>query len=406
MKILCVTPVPPSPRLSGIGIRGFNSVRALASCGKVTLVTLAYKRHETFLEDCKPWCQDIIVVDAETELGRLYNYRRTSVWEDCWKAVSTFDPPRIRNRGASELARLVKMIGVNGFDLIWITKGWLAGRLPFLDRGKVVIDLDALDHRVQWRIRKLGPFYPSMIFEYADIWKQKAFEKRLCQRARCVLVCSEGDRGILRYGNVRVLPNCVDFSEGIPDEDAENPYRLLFVGNLRYAPNVDAALFFCNSILPEIRKAEPEAHVYIVGREPLERVLALHTGRDVIVTGTVPDVTPYFKECGVIVVPLRAGGGTRVKILEAFAHEKAVVSTRIGAEGLQVEHGVHLCLADDPLDFASHCVTLMRDSSVRRTLGVAARQLVENKYSLSIFQRTVRELVAEVSRSQRVRSAP
>jgi len=406
MKILCITPAPPSPRLSGTGIRVFNSVRALASCGEVTVFTLVDNRHETLLEDCRPWCEDIITLDAERELQRLSGpARRTGVWETCWRTMSGFDPVPIRNREASELARLVRLVGLNVFDLIWITKGWVAGLLPFLDWRKVVVDLDDLEHRVQWRMRRLGPFYPSRVFEYAEIWKQRRFERKLCRRAAYVLVCSEADREILGYENVRVLPNCVDLSEAIGQEDGENPYRLLFVGNFRYAPNVDAALFFCNSILPEIRKLEPEAHLYIVGREPLEPVVALHTGRDVIVTGTVLDVTPYFKECGVIIVPLRAGGGTRVKILEAFAHRKAVVSTTIGAEGLQVEHGIHLCLADDPLEFASHCVTLMRDSSTRRALGTAGRRLVETQYNLSVFQRTIRELVAEVTQSpQLVRS--
>ena len=339
-------------------------------------------------------------MDAESELERLYGpVRQTSLWEDCWNAVSAFEPLPIRKRKASELARLVERVGSDAFDLIWISKGWVAGLLPFLDWRKVVVDLDDLEHRIQWRMRKLGPWYPTMIFEYAEIWKQRLAEKRLCQRAARVLVCSEGDRQILEYNNVRVLPNCVDLPEGTSNGDTENPYRLLFVGNFKYLPNVDAASFFCKSILPQIRNVEPRAHVYIVGREPLEPVLALHTGRDVIVTGTVPDITPYFKECGVIIVPLRAGGGTRVKILEAFAHRKAVVSTTIGAEGLRVEHGIHLCLADDPLDFASDCVTLMRDSSARRTLGTAGRQLVETQYSLSVFQRTIRELVVEITQS-------
>ena len=122
MKILCITPVPPSPRLSGTGIRLFNCVRALASCGEVTLVTLVEKRHEALLEDCRPWCEDIVTLDAERELQRLYGpVRRTGVWDDCWKAVSAFEPVPIRNRAASELARLVKMVEVKGFDLIWIT---------------------------------------------------------------------------------------------------------------------------------------------------------------------------------------------------------------------------------------------------------------------------------------------
>ena len=147
---------------------------------------------------------------------------------------------------------------------------------------------------------------------------------------------------------------------------------------------------------------EPRAHLYIVGREPPKEITELHTGTDVIVTGTVPDVTPYFKESSVVIVPLRVGGGTRVKILEAFAHRKAVVSTSIGAEGLQVEDGIHLYLADDAATFASRCLTLMTDPSARRTLGEAGRRLVETRYNLSIFHQTICQVVSGVTRSRPV----
>ncbi|MCZ6673422.1 MAG: glycosyltransferase family 4 protein [Verrucomicrobia bacterium] len=400
MRILYITPVPPSPRHSGTGIRLFNTLHALASCGQVTLLTLASNRHQALVEDCRPWCRDLVTVDADTELRGLYApLRRTSVWEDCWAAISTLDPVRVRNRNASELARLARLLGVEAFDLVWISKGWVAGLLPFLDWRKVVVDLDDLEHRVQWRMLSVTPWYPTIMFKYVELWKHRLLERRLCRRAARVLVCSEGDREILGYNKLRVLPNCVDISKGAPGGGPENPYRLLFVGNFKYPPNVDAALFFCELVLPQIRKVEPRAHVYIVGREPPEEIQALHNGFDVVVTGTVVEVTPYFEECGVVIVPLRVGGGTRVKILEAFANRKAVVSTSIGAEGLQVEDGIHLYLADDPANFASRCLTLMRDPSARRTLGEAGRRLVETRYNLSIFHQTICQVVSGVTRS-------
>jgi glycosyltransferase involved in cell wall biosynthesis len=205
-----------------------------------------------------------------------------------------------------------------------------------------------------------------------------------------------GDKQILGYSNVHVVPNCVEVSEEI-DEGGETPHRLLYVGNFKYAPNVDAALFFCKSILPYIRKMEPRAHLYIVGREPPKEVMELHNGTDVIVTGTVPDITQYFKESSVVIVPLRVGGGTRVKILEAFAHRKGVVSTTIGAEGLQVEDGIHLHVSDNPAHIAWRCLTLIRDPSERRTLGEAGRRLVETRYNLSIFQHAIHQVVSAVT---------
>jgi glycosyltransferase involved in cell wall biosynthesis len=137
--------------------------------------------------------------------------------------------------------------------------------------------------------------------------------------------------------------------------------------------------------------------VYIVGREPPKEIQALHTGSDVFVTGAVPDTVPYFTAAGMVIVPIRFGGGTRVKILEAFAHGKAVVSTTIGCEGLAVEQGLHLYRADTPREFATKCLALMTNAPIRKALGIAGRELVKSHYSQAIFQRTVRDCVSQVT---------
>jgi glycosyltransferase involved in cell wall biosynthesis len=174
---------------------------------------------------------------------------------------------------------------------------------------------------------------------------------------------------------------------------------MLFVGKMDYAPNVDAVQYFCRHILPAIRRLEPLAHLHVVGRAPATAVRALHTGSDVVVTGTVPDVTPHFDAASVVVVPLRIGGGTRVKILEALSRGKAVVSTVVGAEGLAVEHGVHLAIARRPREFAMRCAGLLADRAGRRALGDAGRRLVEWRYNLDVFQQTVSAIAAELVES-------
>ncbi len=110
----------------------------------------------------------------------------------------------------------------------------------------------------------------------------------------------------------------------------------------------------------------------------------------------VPEVAPYLDAAGIVIAPIRFGGGTRIKILEAFAHRKAVVSTTTGCEGLAVEEGVHLSRADTPREFAAKCVVLMTDASMRRALGEAGRELVESHYSQDVFQRTVRRCVSDL----------
>jgi glycosyltransferase involved in cell wall biosynthesis len=142
-------------------------------------------------------------------------------------------------------------------------------------------------------------------------------------------------------------------------------------------------LFFCRDILPLVRAEEPQVQLTVVGRAPTPAVKKLAAEGGVVVTGRVDDVRPFMREASVYIVPLRIGGGTRLKIFEAMAMGKAVVSTRIGAEGLPVEDGTHVMLADDPQSFARATVDLIRNTDRRRQLESAARALVVEKYDWS-----------------------
>jgi glycosyltransferase involved in cell wall biosynthesis len=160
--------------------------------------------------------------------------------------------------------------------------------------------------------------------------------------------------------------------------------QLIFTGSMDWLPNEDAMLFFCRDILPQIRAEEPDVTLSIVGRAPTPAVRRLASEHGVQVTGRVDDVRPYMREAAVYVVPLRIGGGTRLKIFEAMAMSKAVVSTTVGAEGLPVTAGEHLVLADEPRGFARGVVRLLRDLDKRRSVEQAARQLVVAKYDWAV----------------------
>lgn len=184
-------------------------------------------------------------------------------------------------------------------------------------------------------------------------------------------------------GPIAVVRTGVDttFFSASPSEGSSR--RLVFTGSMDWLPNQDAMLFFCREILPRIREQEPAATLDIVGRVPTPAVQRLADIPGVRVTGRVDDVRPYLKDAAVYVVPLRIGGGTRLKIFEAMAMGRAVVSTAVGAEGLPVEHGRHLLLADDPQQFAQATVDLLRNLQQRQQLATAARQLVVEHYDWS-----------------------
>jgi glycosyltransferase involved in cell wall biosynthesis len=182
---------------------------------------------------------------------------------------------------------------------------------------------------------------------------------------------------------VHVIPTGVDTDFYRPAPSPPASRGLVFTGSMDWLPNEDAMIWFCRDVLPLIRAQEPQTTLTIVGRAPTPQVVRLGREAGITVTGTVDDIRPYVGSAAVYIVPLRIGGGTRLKIFEAMSMGKAVVSTSVGAEGLPVNDGEHLVLADEPAAFAASVVQLMRDVDRRRMLERAARKLVLDRYDWS-----------------------
>jgi glycosyltransferase involved in cell wall biosynthesis len=148
-----------------------------------------------------------------------------------------------------------------------------------------------------------------------------------------------------------------------------------------YQPNEDAVLFFIERVMPFLRRHAPGVRFVVAGGSPSARVSALHNGTDVLVTGYVADKAALFRSCTVFVCPIRVGGGTRIKILEAMAAGKSVVSTSAGAEGIEAVPGEHIAIADSPSDLAAACARALRDRAWRERLGRAGQMLVRRQYT-------------------------
>ncbi|MEP6692660.1 MAG: glycosyltransferase [Gemmatimonadaceae bacterium] len=220
-----------------------------------------------------------------------------------------------------------------------------------------------------------------------DQWRKiRRFEAAECRRFDRVIAVSEEDRALFEseYGcrGVEQVPTGVDTSFFRPaGREPRRAHEMVFTGAMDWLPNEDGIAWFAEAILPRVRAAIPDAALTIVGRRPSARVRALAAADgSVTVTGGVPDVRPYLERAALFVVPLRIGGGTRLKIFEAMAMEKPIVSTTIGAEGLPVIDGEHLRIADDPDAFAGAVVELLRDAERARSLGDAAAALVRAEY--------------------------
>jgi glycosyltransferase involved in cell wall biosynthesis len=213
-------------------------------------------------------------------------------------------------------------------------------------------------------------------------------EREFSHRARHVVAVSDADaermREMFDLKHVSSVPTGVDLDYfQAPDPAPAGPrFDIVFVGSMDWMPNQDGVQFFLRDILPRIRQAVPEASVGIVGRQPPPELLqqAAKAG-GITVTGTVPDVRPYLWGARMSIVPLRIGGGTRLKIYESMAAGTPVVSTTIGAEGLDVRDGENICRDDSAEDFAAACTELLQNEKQRARLAAAGRQLVVERFS-------------------------
>jgi len=192
------------------------------------------------------------------------------------------------------------------------------------------------------------------------------------------------------------LPNVVDTESYVPNFDSKGT-SLLFQGGMDWFPNPDAVEFFATQVLPLVQKSFPTAVFIAAGRNPSAAMVARYSNMPgVNLTGTVPDMRPYLEDAAVCVVPLRIGSGTRLKILESAAAGKAMVSTRLGAEGLDFVDGQEIILADTPADFAAAVVELLRDEPKRRAMAMAARKRVAERYSYANLRQTLAKALASL----------
>src|SRR5207248_8752296 len=218
--------------------------------------------------------------------------------------------------------------------------------------------------------------------------KTAAAEKRYLRLADRVLTVSDTDRDsfatFLDPRKISIIATGVDVDYFQPLPGAEIPDSLVFTGSMDWLPNEDAIFYFVEAILPLIKQQHPSVSLEVVGRNPSRKLQALlEAEKSVRLTGWVEDIRPFLARGSACIVPLRIGGGTRLKIFEAMAMGKAVVSTTVGAEGLPVTNGTHVMVADDPASFARAVVVLIRDADRRQQLEVAARALVVEKYDWS-----------------------
>jgi glycosyltransferase involved in cell wall biosynthesis len=264
----------------------------------------------------------------------------------------------------------------------------------------IILNSHNVEHRLLSRYVAIERNPVKRLYAWSEMQKLRTWEQRTCRQAAAVLACSDLDRQLLSSLvpglQVTVVPNVVDIDMYVAQDLATVP-TIQFQGGMDWLPNRDAVSFFVETILPIFRPLAPPVRFVVAGRNPSAAFMKkfVHVP-EVEFTGNVADMRAEIAKATVCVVPLRIGSGTRLKILESAAMAKAIVSTRIGAEGLDFVNGEEIVLVDEPTAFARAVADLLADAPRRHALGVAARRRVEAQYSMASLQIALRETLAKV----------
>ena len=393
MRIALFTPYPPYPPDSGGKIRSYYLLRALGERHDVDLLTV-YGQNYPALEDIKALekvCQRVILLHVERK------------WRLRHRLLRAIDPlPRtvhhFHTQSSLQLAR--RHLEGGAYDVVIADEICMTPYAELAaDAPKLIMrqKIDSIHYRQVAQARPPGLDRVLDLLEANQLARYEAAKTPLFQ---AYLACSDDDARRVEQDAPGlpglIVPNGADLSQFAPPQQprSEQP-RLLYVGTMSYYPNVDAVKYYFNEIHPGIRQHRPDVQVSVVGHNPPAEIQALAGHPNVAVTGTVADVRPYYKEATALIVPLRLGGGTRLKIIEAMAMGLPVVSTTVGAEGLEITHGENILIADDADSFRASILELLADAELRARIAQAGQQ-VAHRYDWMELSKPFIDLVESV----------
>ena len=389
MKLLLLTPQLPYPPRQGTTIRNFGLILHLAQNHTIDLVTFLAPGEQ--LEADSPLhhlCHTIVTL-PQPQRTRRARLRDTLLSPQPDMALRLEDPAMHRTVRDLLAGGRYDILQIEGIEL-----AQYACHAP--PSTQVVFDDHNCEYLLQQRaaladLRTPGRWHAAA-YSLVQWQKLRRYEAAACGSAAAVLAVSEPDRTALSriapQAALHVIPNAIDlldYAAARHAPDANAPFTLLFTGKMDYRPNIDAILWLGYEVLPHLLDHTPNFRCQIVGLNPHPRLNDLRALPQIEITGGVPDVRPYLAAAHVYIIPMRVGGGTRFKALEAMACAKPIVSTPLGVEGIAVQPGQELLLGDTPQQFAEAVLRLMRDyaqgGALATGLGTAAEHFVAAHYT-------------------------
>ena len=381
-RVLIVCPYPIHPPNHGGGVRLSNLVRLLSKEVDLFLLIFVQARDDPpQREALEPYCR-----------GVFFHHWQPTFERPPWRLTPPNADLFSSDRARAQIRDIVESEGIDVVQLEYTELGQY--RWPGNDVKTILVEHDVA-FRSFWRRRRLGfaeRFPDSRAFgaTFADWMRILRYEVKACRAVDAIHTMSPEDGTYLAAflgdgtQRMRVVPNAVDVAYYQPPEDHfDERQSVLFVGNFQNLPNVDALDYFLAEIWPQVRERRPEADLSLVGAKMSDEILALDGQDGITVVGEVPDMRPSYHRHRLLAAPIRAGSGTRLKLFEAFAAGIPVVSTTLGAEGIDYVDGTHLLIADDAKAFTEAVLRLLTDDELHRSISEAALELVRAKYDWS-----------------------
>lgn len=380
-SILFVTRALTAPPHIGCMLRTANVYRQLAKYGPTTMLAAA----SHFDDDSVRYCRQICDRFEQIQLKAYTDY---PAWQGRFlkKWHMHFPPGYGIQAGPADQKKFAQLAARH--DVVWFHT--LGAAFPFKKHAAPcsVMDLDDLNH-CKYDLRagqETNPRFRCSARVQAYKWKRHEFAA--LKQHDIVVVCSDTDKQLLGADNICVVPNGFERPAQSPVWTQPNPNRLGFIGALWYGPNRAGLTWFRDRVWPIIRRQRPQMRLRIIGKLPAEQDCVKADGFEY--TGFLPDTDEEIKTWSSLIVPIPYGGGTRIKILDAFSKMCPVVSTPVGAHGICAADGKHLLLADDPEAFAAHCLHLAQQPQAGRSLAEAGWELFCEKYTWEVIGQSIR----------------
>ena len=392
MKILWVKSGFLHPASGGGQIRTLETLKRLHRRHEIHFAALDLPQPGAGLHRTSEYCSKAYVVSHPVARKSGPRY-----WAElATGAFGNMPLPMLRYRSSALLRLVESLMRVEKFDAI--VCDFLASAANVPELGNAVL----FQHNVESMIWKRHTEHANTPWHQAyargQYERMLRYEAEVCRAAKNVIAVSSADARAMRalYGATRVcsVPTGVDVEYFAPPGVAAPKQDLLFLGAMDWRPNIDGLKWFTTSVLTLIRRRRSDCSLAVVGRNPTAQVLRLpESDPQIQVTGTVDDVRPYLWESMVSIVPLRIGGGTRLKIYEAMAAKIPVVSTSVGAEGLDIRAGENIAIADSPQEFAEACIMLLDDARARQSMAANAWETIAACYSWEVVSSQFEQLL-------------